>query len=100
MMGRDETTIDGLLADPMVRAVMRADGVTADALRSLLEEASSRLRAKRERAAKARAGVLFSNPVPLLPPPLAWRFDAETKPFVPAKPARQPGGSCQSASCW
>jgi hypothetical protein len=100
MMGRDETTIDGLLSDPMVRAVMRADGVSTESLRNLLDEASLKLRAKRERAAKARAGLLFSNPVPLLPPPLAWRYDAETKPFVPPSAARQPGGSCQSASCW
>jgi hypothetical protein len=99
MIGRDEMTIDSLLSDPLVGAVMQADGVTNEALRAILSEASAKLRTKRERIA-ARTGMIFANPVPLLPPPLAWRAERDARPLVPAAIAREVGGSCQSANCW
>jgi hypothetical protein len=40
-----EPSIDELLADPLIRALMAADGVDPDELRALLCSAAERLRA-------------------------------------------------------
>jgi hypothetical protein len=44
-----EPSIDDLLSDPIIRAVMTADGVDPDKLRDLLRSVAERLQASRER---------------------------------------------------
>ena len=62
MLLRDTPTIDELLADSLVRAVMRADNVEPQALRTVLTDAANRvLGARLERKPRLRAG-LFANP--------------------------------------
>ena len=52
-------TIDELLADSLIQAVMRADQVEPQALRALLNGPASRISATRRERAAERAGVLF-----------------------------------------
>ena len=40
---RSELTLEEMLADEIVRLVMRADGITAEAVRAVMEEARRRL---------------------------------------------------------
>ena len=47
-LGRDDLRLDDLLSDALVRAVMRADHVEPEALRSLTNAASARLAARRD----------------------------------------------------
>ena len=62
MLLRDSPTIDELLADSLVQAVMRADSVDPRALRTLLTDAADRVACARlERKPRLRTG-LFANP--------------------------------------
>jgi hypothetical protein len=60
-------TVDDLLADPLVQAVMRADGVEAGALKDMLAGVAARVRASRP------ASALTFDPVSV-------RFAAEGRP--------------------
>jgi hypothetical protein len=53
-LGRDDLRLDDLLSDALVRAVMRADHVEPEALRSLANAASSRIAARRDEDAPHR----------------------------------------------
>lgn len=46
----DELTLDEMLADPLIGAVMRADGVDADELRPALNELAELVAARSEDA--------------------------------------------------
>ncbi len=59
--GRDNPNLDALMADPLVRAVMRADHVEPQALKSLLSDASARLGARPGERATPRAA--FADPI-------------------------------------
>jgi hypothetical protein len=60
-----EPTLEEALSDPVVRAVMRRDGVDPDALRRLLERAQARIaddrEAPRRRCAAALRDLVFSR---------------------------------------
>jgi hypothetical protein len=53
-LGRDDLRLDDLLSDSLVRAVMRADHVEPEALRSLANAASSRIASRRDEDARPR----------------------------------------------
>src|SRR5260370_42056322 len=55
MTRRQGPTIDNLLADSLIRAVMRADHVEPEALKSLMDGAAARIAAGRETG----RGVMF-----------------------------------------
>ena len=50
-LGRDDLELDDLLSDALVRAMMRADHVEPEALRSLANAASTRLAVRRDESA-------------------------------------------------
>jgi hypothetical protein len=87
---RQSTTIDDLLGDPVVQAMMRADRVEAQALRTMLVSAAGRLAAPGPKEA-ARAFCVG--------PPVARRAQPRDA-SAPARPrARALGGACGSALC-
>jgi hypothetical protein len=45
--GRSEPSLSEVMADPIVHAVMRRDGVTAEQLETLLRDASARIGERR-----------------------------------------------------
>ena len=59
---KNEMTIDDVLADPMIRAVMRADGVTSSEIRTLLYSAASALRHTEPGNARRHAANLLAAP--------------------------------------
>ena len=48
-----EPSVDEILADPIVRALMASDGLSEDSVRKTFEEAAKRLRARTERVHEA-----------------------------------------------
>jgi hypothetical protein len=85
-------TIDELLADSLINAIMRADHVEPDALRSLMNDASARVGARRKEGDAGRR-VLFANPA----------FDGSARLLAPpvAPPeARAPSDRCETVCCW
>ena len=58
-LGRDDLELDDLLSDALVRAVMRADHVEPEVLRSLANAASARLAARRNESASNPRVALF-----------------------------------------
>ena len=104
---RDDFNIDDLLADSLVRATMRADGVDPIALRSLLDSAARRVQASTRR----RAFVAYPRPeigasrgalVLYRPPSELRRLSlAETpRQFDGAFPVGPGVGQCESGLCW
>jgi hypothetical protein len=89
----DSPTIEQLLADSLIRAVMRADRVEPQALKSLMERAADRI-ALGTREHKAGRGAFFVNSA----------FD-RAGVFAPvaiddrARP-RAAGEPCRTALCW
>jgi hypothetical protein len=77
-LGRDELGFDELLADGLIRALMRADHVEPEALRSLASAASERLSAGRSEGAPKQR-VAFG---------LAFDGASKTSAPSPAKPGR------------
>lgn len=61
MTQRTATPIDGLLADTLIQAMMRADKVEPEALRALLDGAAGRIAATRRDAAAPRPGGLAAR---------------------------------------
>jgi hypothetical protein len=61
MSQRLSPTLDELLGDSLIQAVMRADNVEPQALRMLLAETAGRIEARREGETKL-ASVFFSRP--------------------------------------
>jgi hypothetical protein len=55
----DDTRIDELLADSLVQAMMRADHVEPNALRSLMDSVSGRISTARDLDLTRDAGVVF-----------------------------------------
>jgi hypothetical protein len=55
----NEPRIDDLLADSLVQAVMRADRVEPDALRSLMDRVSGRISTARDLDLTRDGGVVF-----------------------------------------
>jgi N-acetylmuramic acid 6-phosphate (MurNAc-6-P) etherase len=70
----DDARIDDLLADSMVQAMMRADRVEPDALRTLMKNVSGRIARARDSDLTRGGGVVF-------------------KPI-------DTGASCAAACCW
>ena len=62
MLLRHSPTIDELLGDALVQAVMRADKVEPQALRTVLTEAAKRLCANRVERERPSARAYFANP--------------------------------------
>ena len=52
--GRSEPSLSEVMADPIIHAVMRRDGVTAEQLATLLRNASARIDDRQNRAAGSR----------------------------------------------
>ena len=62
MLLRDRPTIDELLADSLVQAVMRADSVEPHAIKTVLADAANRVAAARLEGESKLASGLFANP--------------------------------------
>jgi hypothetical protein len=75
-----EPTIEDVLSDPIVRALMKRDDVDPDVLRRLLEVTAGRLKDRRVRPATPQ-GVS-------LPASSASRTDSLAKCFTPAQLSR------------
>ncbi|RBP04080.1 hypothetical protein DFR50_14152 [Roseiarcus fermentans] len=92
MSQRLTPTLDELLRDSLIQAVMRADNVEPQALRTLFSETAGRIAARREGESKA-ASVFFSRPP----------IDRRAPPRLLAPPSRmrpaQAPGPCGSAIC-
>jgi hypothetical protein len=74
MMLRNEPTIGELMADPLIRSVMRADRVDAQAFEAMLHALARRVAGQREAAAAyLRRPPFEAVPAPSIasPPPLA-----------------------------
>ena len=84
-------TIADLLADSLIRTVMRADHVEPQALRALLDGAAGRLAAARRR----RAATVFVSST------IARRrtFRETSAPAAAGRTARVSGEDCGSARC-
>jgi hypothetical protein len=93
MFKRHTPTVDELLGDSLVQAVMRADGVEPQALRTLLEITAGRMAAARSENELRPIGALLANP------PIERRLT----PRVPMGPTRgrsvSQAGPCGSALC-
>jgi hypothetical protein len=92
MLQRHTPTVDDLLADSLIQAVMRADNVEPQALRTLLQATAGRIAAGRERDARRAGGLLPKPPIDRRPTPRASIDMARLKPVRPAEP-------CGSAIC-
>jgi|HubBroStandDraft_6_1064221.scaffolds.fasta_scaffold784205_2 hypothetical protein len=57
MQCRTETTLEDLLAEPIVLALMERDGVSLDEARRLYDKASSRAKRGKSRSKMAAAGA-------------------------------------------
>ncbi len=92
MSQRLTPTLDELLGDSLIQAVMRADNVEPQALRTLFAETAGRIAACREGEPKP-ASVFFSRPP----------IDRRAAPRLLAPPQRmrpaQVAGPCGSAIC-
>lgn len=53
----DDLTLDEVLSDPMIRIMMRADGVTTSEIKTLLYSAASALRSAQPQEGGARAAA-------------------------------------------
>ena len=62
MFKRHTPTVDELLGDSLVQAVMRADNVEPQALRTLLEGVAGRIAAARGETEPRPVSALFANP--------------------------------------
>jgi hypothetical protein len=92
MSPRHAPTIDELLADGLIQAVMRADQVDPGALRTLLGGVATRIAARRDSAAKL-AGTTFA------PPRIEWRRPSG-RTDAPARARPAPiAGVCGPALC-
>ena len=87
------STIDELLADPLIQTVMRADQVEPQALRALLNGAASRIIATRRERAAERSGVVFVRS------PSERRGREPDAPLAARRATRVRGGDCRSALC-
>jgi hypothetical protein len=87
MAYRSASTIDNLLADALIRKVMRADGVEPQALKVLLEGTARRL-AESRRARPAQIG-----------PDLGRRSPFRAPLLLMGPAARTSGGGCGASRC-
>ena len=87
------STIDELLADPLIQTVMRADQVEPQALKALLNGAASRITATRRERAAERSGVVFVRS------PSERRGREPDAPPAARRATRVRGGDCRSALC-
>ena len=87
---RHSPTIDELLGDSLVQAVMRADNVEPQALRTLLAGAAFRLAARREQ--RSASGLLAKPPIDRRAASRGATAPARVRPASPA-------GPCESALC-
>jgi len=85
MLHSHAQTIDDLLSDSLIQALMRADRVEPQSLKNLLGGVASKISAARRARALALKSVRFSGERRLLPPPadlpfsaLEWRGNCET----------------------
>ncbi len=93
MFKRHTPTVDELLGDSLVQAVMRADDVEPQALRTLLEGAAGRIAAARGENEPRPVSALFANPpIERRPAPRAAMGQTRGRPMSPADP-------CGSALC-
>ena len=86
------STIDELLADPLIQTVMRADQVEPQALKALLNGAASRITATRRERAAERSGVVFVRSP-------SERRGREPDAPPAARQAARVRGDCGSALC-
>lgn len=77
-------TIDDLLSDSLVQALMRADGVEADSLKTMLHGVAAKITSNRRARAITPTFVRFGGDRPALPAPAPlkfltadWRADGE-----------------------
>jgi hypothetical protein len=87
------STIDELLADPLIQTVMRADQVEPQALRALLNGAASHIIATHRERAAERSGVVFVRS------PSERRGRETDAPLAARQTARVRGGDRRSALC-
>ncbi len=93
MLKRHTPTVDELLGDLLVQAVMRADNVEPQALRTLLEVAAGRIAAARGESDLRPVGALVANPpIERRLAPRAAIGQTRGRPMSPADP-------CGSALC-
>ena len=86
MLKRHTPTVDELLGDSLVQAVMRADNVEPQALRTLLEVAAGRIAAARGESDLRPVGALVANP------PIERRPGAARGDRADARPSHVSGG--------
>jgi len=88
---RRRTTIDELLGDSLIQAVMRADRVEPQALKTLLVSAAARL------AAPSRDGTEAAGDLSVRAPPIGRRAPLRST-VAPARPPFRPrSDGCGSA---
>ena len=93
MFKRRTPTIDELLGDSLVQAVMRADDVEPQALRTLLDVVAGRIAAARGDGQPRPASALLANPpIERRPAPRAAMGQTRGRPLSPTDP-------CSSALC-
>ena len=85
--------VDELLADLLIRAVMRADQVEPQALRALLNGVASRIAAGRRERAAERSGVAFVRSSS------DRRGRGPDAPLAARRARRVDGEDCRSALC-
>ena len=92
MLLRHSPTVDDLLGDSLIQAVMRADNVEPQALRTLLSDMGDRVAAAR-RDARSQPSVLFGKPA-------LDRRPQSRLALAPPRVRPQPlAGSCGSVVC-
>jgi hypothetical protein len=89
MSMHDRTTIDELMADPLIQKVMRADRVEPQALRALMDGAALRI----AEARASRPSVVFVNA------PENRRNPLRRQAPAPARRSPRSLGDCGSALC-
>lgn len=92
MLLRHAPTVDELLADGLIQAVMRADRVDPRALKTMLGGVASRIVARREAAPK-RFGSVFAVPR------LTWRPNAGDADGAPLALPAPIADACGAAMC-
>jgi len=87
---RHSPTIDELLGDSLVQAVMRADNVEPQALRTLLADAAFRVTARVERKPGSASRLLRNPSFDRRPASRGANAPARVRPAPPADPCGSP----------
>ncbi len=86
MLQRHSPTIDELLGDSLIQAVMRADNVEPQALRSLLAGAAERIAVGREGELRPTSALFAKPPIDRRATPRAANGPMRPRPALPADP--------------